>query len=298
MAGQYRPKFHYTPEANWINDPNGLVYSDGQWHLFAQYHPESTSWGPMHWSHAMSNDLVTWERLPIALAPDELGMIFSGSAVIDEQNCSGFGKDGKAPMIAMFTHHGQQEQQSIAYSHDGVHFEKYKNNPVISNHTRPDFRDPNLFQHPFLGGWSCVVAAGNGVEFYHSEDLKNWEMTGVFRFEHEQTQGVWECPDLFCLPTQEGERWVLLCSNGVSSLPTGSKVLYFIGQFDGKEFHLQEGPCRLDSGYDHYASSTWYGAPSGEVILTGWAANLEYAGEVPAETFRGMHVMPRKLSRI
>lgn len=298
MPEQYRPKFHFTPEANWINDPNGLVYSEGRWHLFAQYHPNSNDWGPMHWCHAVSVDLVNWERLPVALTPDELGMIFSGSAVIDHENRSGFGVGGTAPMVAMFTHHGDHEQQSIAYSNDGIHFEKYTENPVISNNTRPDFRDPKVLENPVLGGWSCIVAAGDCVEFYHSENLKDWKQTGVFHFEHEQTKGVWECPDLFRLPTEEGDKWVLLCSNGVSQLPTGSKVLYFIGQFDGTSFHAEEGPCRLDSGYDHYASSSWSNAPNGEVILTGWAANLEYFGDIPAETFRGTHTMPRKLSLV
>lgn len=291
-----RPRFHFTPERNWINDPNGLVYHNGCWHLFAQHHPDSLDWGPMHWLHATSKDLVHWEHQPLALAPDELGTIFSGCMVLDTENTSGLLPNAAVPMVALFTHHGDHQQQSLAYSADGLHFTKYENNPVIANDTIPDFRDPKVWKNEIRGGWSMVVSRGTCIDFYHSNDLLSWEKTGTFTYEDKAFSGVWECPDFFPLSCDGKTKWVLLCSNGTSGQKTGSSVHYFVGDFDGDTFAMEQKPLRLDYGYDLYAPTTYYNAPNGEVILIGWAANLEYAGEVPAKDYRGTHTMPRVLS--
>ena len=199
----FRPALHYTPQSWWINDPNGLVYAKGQYHLFAQYYHEPV-WGPMHWAHAVSRDLLHWEHLPIALAPDDLGAVFSGSAVFDQNNTSGLGREGQAPLVALYTSHGDFEQQSLAYSLDGVHFEKYSGNPVIPNQERADFRDPKVFWNPVKSCWSLVLAAGDHVEFFASPDLLHWTKTGRFGPQGNYSEGVWECPDLFPLAAPDG----------------------------------------------------------------------------------------------
>ena len=172
MGKDFRPNIHFTAPKNWINDPNGMVYFNGEYHLFYQHYPEATNWGPMHWGHAVTRDLIHWEHKPIALYPDELGFIFSGSAIIDKENVSGFGVNGKPPIVAVFTNHGLEdgkEVQSIAYSTDYEHFEKYYGNPVIVNEEKNDFRDPKVFYNPIKKGFSLVVAAGEEVEFYFSK---------------------------------------------------------------------------------------------------------------------------------
>ena len=196
----YRPKIHFSPEEGWMNDPNGMVYVDGVYHFFYQKYPYDTSWGPMHWGHATSRDLIHWEHQPIALYPDELGFIFSGSAVYDTQNSSEYGTNENPPIIAIYTSHHKDglEQQSIAYSNDkGRHFEKSYLNPVIKNPGISDFRDPKAFWNPVRRCWSLVLAAQDRVFFYASQDMKNWEKTGEFGPEGNHVKGVWECPDLF-----------------------------------------------------------------------------------------------------
>lgn len=296
----YRPRWHYTAPSGWINDPNGLVHVDGVYHLFAQHHPYSTVWGPMHWAHAISRDLIHWEHRPIALAPDELGAIFSGGAVYDADNTSGFAEAGSdtPPLVLMFCHSGEKQQQSIAWSTDYISFHKYAHNPVIPNYGIKDFRDPKPFLNPVLGGWSCVVAAGNHVDFYRSADLKNWRKTGVFGPEGNQLAGVWECPDLFPLQTAAGlEKWVLLVSMGRAKEVGGPCTQYFLGSFDGLAFkpdQLDAQPLLLDPGFDNYASISFDHAP--ERILIGWGCSWVYAHETPTGDYRCAMTLPRRVS--
>lgn len=297
----FRPALHYTPEKGWINDPNGLVYAGGEYHLFAQYGPKP-HWGDIHWSHAVSSDLLSWRDLPHALAPDGLGMVFSGSAVYDAENTSGLGTKENPPIVAMYTSHGEHEQQSIAYSTDGVSFTKYPQNPVIANSDRPDFRDPKVFKNP-KGGWTVVLAAGDHVEFYGSKDLIRWHKTGSFGPKGNFSKGVWECPDLFPLTLDGRELWVLLVSMG--ALPEGgpenlgSRTQYFLGSFDGDTFTSDGGftkPEFIDSGFDNYAGVTYFGTE--RRILVGWAANWVYANDLPTGEFCGQMTVPRVLSLV
>lgn len=293
----FRPALHYTPKKGWINDPNGLVYARGKYHLFAQYGPEP-HWGDIHWSHAESPDLLHWRDLPNAIAPDGLGMAFSGSAVYDEENASGLGTPDNPPIIAMYTSHGEQEQQSIAYSLDGESFIKYPGNPVIHNTEKPDFRDPKVFKNP-KGGWTVVLAAGDHVEFYGSEDLLHWQKTGSFGPDGNYSKGVWECPDLFPLALGGREVWVLLVSMGACPENLGSRTQYFLGNFDGETFTCDGSfnkPEFIDSGFDNYAGVTFFGTQ--ERVLMGWAANWVYAGDLPTGEFCGQMTLPRALSLV
>ena len=293
----FRPELHYTPAESWINDPNGLVYANGKYHLFCQFYPDDTVWGPMHWGHAVSDDLLHWERLPVALAPDELGYIYSGSAVYDADNTSGFGTKEQPPIVAVFTHHGDHEQQSVAYSTDGVTFIKYPGNPVIPNDSIRDFRDPKLFRNPYKGCWGIVLAAGDRVHFYACDDLKNWTKTGEFGPEGNHATGIWECPDLFPLETADGTRWVLLVSMSSSDENINSRTQYFIGDFDGEtftcdgRFHL---PQFIDDGFDNYAGVTFDNLP--DRVLMGWGTSWVYSKELPTGVFCGLMTLARKLT--
>lgn len=291
----FRPALHYTPRTGWINDPNGLVYAGGKYHLFAQYGPEPR-WGDIHWSHTESPDLIHWHDLPHALAPDGLGMVFSGSAVFDRENTSGLGTREEPPIVAVFTSHGEHEQQSAAYSTDGVTFTKYAGNPVIKNTEKKDFRDPKVFHRPG-GGWGLVLAAGDHVEFYASEDLIHWEYTGRFGPGGNFAPGVWECPDLFPLEIDGREVWVLLVSMGAGPEDLGSRTQYFLGSYDGNRFTPDgghSGPEYIDSGFDNYAGVTYFGTE--ERVLIGWAANWAYAGSLPTGEFCGQMTLPRVLT--
>lgn len=297
-ARDYRPRIHFTPKAGWINDPNGLVYENGRYHLFAQHYPNDTKWGPMHWLHATSADLIHWEELGIALYPDEkLGFIFSGSAVMDMHNTSGFGVGG-APMIAMFTHHGECEQQSIAYSQNGIDFTPYPGNPVIPNPGLKDFRDPKVFWNTITNGWSMVLAAGDHAEFYASRDLIHWEKTGQFGPEGNHCNGVWECPDLFPLTAPDGQTvWVLLVSMGQSPENGGGRVQYFLGDFDGNTFTCTRPFGKvvwLNAGFDDYASVTYNGELT-ERLIIGWGINWVYAAQTPTGVYCGNMTLPRTM---
>lgn len=301
----YRPKFHFTPAAQWINDPNGLVYHGGEYHLFYQYHPQSTVWGPMHWGHAVSRDLVTWQALPIALYPDELGMIFSGSAVIDHHNTAGFGEDA---MIAIFTHHvheGHIQSQSIAYSLDnGRSWTKYAGNPVID--TPPgtrDFRDPKVFWYEDGGNghWVMCLAVGRAIHFYTSPNLRDWSLSGRFGFGFGGTTGVWETPDLFDLPVEgtDQRRWVLFVGMGDGAPAGGSGQQYFVGDFDGDTFTSENPPDRVlwaDYGADFYAAQSWSNAPGDRRLAVAWMNNWRYARDLPTEGWRGAMTLPRLLT--
>lgn len=299
----FRPVFHFTPPQMWMNDPNGLVFVNGEYHLFYQHYPEDTVWGPMHWGHAVSRDLIDWKHLPIALYPDRLGTIFSGSAVLDRDNTSGFGSPQTPPLVAMYTQdcgEGElhRQSQSIAYSLDGLHFTKYFGNPVIPcPEGRRDFRDPKIFPNRITGTWGMVLAAGDHAEFFSSKDLIHWEKTGEFGPSENMVPGVWECPDLFELESPSGSRYVLLVSMGMNAAQGGSRTQYFIGDFDGRTFRAQTtdgAPLWLDEGFDNYAGVTFSNAPSR--ILIGWADNWQYAAACPTGDFRGSMTLARRLS--
>jgi fructan beta-fructosidase len=299
----HRPQFHFSPPARWMNDPNGMVYYDGEYHLFYQHYPDSTVWGPMHWGHAVSKDLIHWEHLPIALYPDSLGYIFSGSAVVDVNNSAGFQSGNEKPLVAIYTYDKQgYETQAIAFSNDkGRTWTKYENNPVIKNPGEKDFRDPKVFWHAQSEHWIMSLAVANRIQFFRSKNLKDWELTGEFGRGHGNHGGVWECPDLFQLPvtgTAES-KWVLLVSINPGSPNGGSGTQYFIGNFDGQTFTSEHDPATerfIDYGRDNYAGVTWGNAPDGRTIFLGWMSNWNYAQVVPTETWRSAMTLPRDLS--
>lgn len=295
----FRPEIHFTPERGWTNDPNGLVYENGNYHLFAQYYPEPF-WGPMHWCHAISRDLIHWKHLPVAMAPDDLGFIFSGSAVYDKDNSSGFGTAERPAIVAMYTSHGEKEQQSISYSTDYVNFAKYRGNPVIPNNELPNFRDPKVFRNP-NGGWSAVLAAGDRVFFYASDNLREWRKTGEFGPEGNRFTGVWECPDLFPVSIDGKDKWVLLVSMGNRKEVNNGchRTQYFLGQFDGLTFTCdtpRKEPDFLDQGFDNYAGVTYDNAPKRTLIS--WAADSIYARNLPTGEFCGYMTIPRNIGLV
>lgn len=301
----YRPAYHFTPAKNWMNDPNGMVFHQGVYHLFYQYHPHGLTWGPMHWGHATSADLLTWQEQEVALAPDALGMIFSGSAVVDHDNRASLGPAGSQPLVAMFTHHrsedalagiSKDEQQSLAFSLDaGRTWTKYAGNPVLANPGLKDFRDPKLVWLPERQRWLAVIAAGDHMRFYSSPDLKAWTLES--QFSHDLgTEGVWECGDLFPLRAAEGSTcWVLLLSVTLGGPNGGSATLYFIGDFDGHRFTPLDTQVRwLDHGPDNYAGVTWSGVQDRTLFL-GWMSNWLYAAAVPTAPWRSTMTLPREL---
>ena len=309
---QHRPVFHFTPPQMWMNDPNGMVYLDGMYHLFYQHYPDSTVWGPMHWGHAVSKDLFTWEHLPIALYPDSLGYIFSGSAVYDQDNTSGLGSPGAPPLVAIFTYHSDKmeragrsdyQTQGIAYSVDkGLTWKKYPGNPVLKNPGIKDFRDPKVFWHAGTRKWIMILAVLDHVELYASKDLKQWNKLSEFGKNLGAHGGVWECPDLFPL-TIEGtkkRKWVMLVSINPGGIHGGSGTQYFIGDFDGKTFTNDSPPTEtlwIDYGKDNYAGVTWSNIPDsdGRRIFLGWMSNWQYADMVPTRKWRSAMTIPRTL---
>jgi fructan beta-fructosidase len=281
----------------WLNDPNGLVWYREEYHLFYQYHPGSMVWGPMHWGHAVSRDLVNWQHLPIALFPDEQGMIFSGSAVVDRDNTAGFGGDA---LVAVFTYNKDyRENQNLAYSTDmGRTWTKYAGNPVIpAPEPVSDFRDPKVFW--YQDHWVMALAAKDKILFYVSSDLKNWELTGSFGDGYGSTDGVWETPELLQLPVEGEMRWVLTVGVGDGGPAGGSGTQYFIGHFDGKTF-TSENPkdtvLWADYGADYYAPQSWNDEPNGRRLMIGWMNNWQYARVIPATDWRGMFSVIRECS--
>jgi fructan beta-fructosidase len=320
----FRPQLHFSPPAHWMNDPNGMVYAEGEYHLFYQFHPFSTVWGPMHWGHAVSTDLVHWSNLPIALYPDSHGAIFSGSVVYDRANTSGLGTPEHPPLVAIFTYndhalelHGSVkfQTQGLAYSIDrGRSWQKYAGNPVLDNPGTRDFRDPKVSWYEAGHEWIMTLAAGDHVSFYSSADLKHWAHESDFGLEWGAHNGVWECPDLVPMAV-EGERTrrdVLLVSINRSAAEGGSATQYFIGQFDSHAFRL-DGDLRqrlgqppgqrsaeaswIDRGADDYAGVTWSGVPpaDGRPLFIGWMNNWAYAQAIPTGTWRGAMTLPREL---
>ena len=307
---KYRPQFHFSPEANWMNDPNGMFYYEGEYHLFYQYYPDSTVWGPMHWGHAISPDMVHWEHLPVALFPDEHGYIFSGSAVVDWKNTSGLGKDGQPPLIAIFTYHepkGEKagavdfQTQGIAYSNDkGRTWTKY-GEPVLKNPGIKDFRDPKVSWHEDSQKWIMTLAVQDHIEFYSSPNLIDWNRESGFGKELGGHGGVWECPDLFQLNVEGSteKHWVLLVSINPGGPNGGSATQYFIGDFDGSKFTTKQTDTNwIDYGRDNYAGVTWSDVPEtdGRRLFIGWMSNWNYANVVPTEKWRRAMTIPRKLT--
>ena len=317
----YRPQFHFSPEENWMNDPNGMVFHKGVYHLFYQYYPEDIVWGPMHWGHATSKDLVHWEHKPIALFPDEHGLIFSGSAVVDFANTSGFGTLDNPPLVAIFTYHlmeGEKagrddfQTQGIAYSTDnGNTWTKFDGNPVIKNDGLKDFRDPKVFWDEKSHQWIMSVVAGDHLQLWGSSNLKEWAKLSEFGKDKGAHGGVWECPDLFPLKVEgsEEEKWVLLISINPGAPNGGSGTQYFIGEFDGEIFTTEQTETKwFDWGTDNYAGVTYnvlpqdyYGNtyandPKQDRIFIGWMSNWTYARDTPTQKWRSAMTIPRKLS--
>lgn len=302
---QYRPAYHFTPAAQWMNDPNGLVFHDGVYHLFFQYHPHSSVWGPMHWGHATSQDLVHWQEQPVALAPDEHGMIFSGSAVVDVNNTAGLAPAGASPLVAIFTHsstaleaQGQPHQhQSLAYSLDGgQHWQKHAGNPVLQSPGLKDFRDPKVFWHAPTARWVMSLACGDHIAFYSAPNLRDWTLESRFGHTAGAHGGVWECPDLIALDLNGRERWVLLVSLTPGGPQGGSATQYFVGDFDGHHFTPEHTDTRwLDWGADNYAGVTWSNTP-GRCVFIGWMSSWLYAKDVPTAPWRSAMTLPRELA--
>ncbi|QQR90499.1 MAG: glycoside hydrolase family 32 protein [Myxococcales bacterium] len=297
-----RPAFHFTPKSHWMNDPNGLVFYKGEYHLFYQYNPNDIVWGPMHWGHAVSQDLVHWKHLPIALYPDALGTIFSGSAVIDWHNTAGFGPEA---MVAIFSHDKDKaQQQSLAYSRDqGRNWKKYEGNPVLKTpQGSPDFRDPKVFWYgDEKGHWVMALAVKDRIHFYHSADLKNWIKASEFGLAYGSHGGVWETPDLFELAIEgtSKRKWVLSVGINNGAPAGGSGNQYFIGDFDGKTFkplYPRDTIVWADYGADFYAAQSWNDLRDGRRIWIGWMNNWNYADKIPSSGWRGAFSLPRVLS--
>lgn len=294
---KFRPSYHFSPLYGWMNDPNGMVYKDGEYHLFYQHNPYGSTWGNMNWGHAISKDLINWEHRPEAITPDAFGTIFSGSAVVDHNNTAGF---GAGAIIAIYTQSGDRQVQSIAYSNDnGRTFTKYENNPVLVSEAA-DFRDPKVFWHKDSQRWVMVLAVGQEMQFFTSPNLKDWEFQSSFGNGHGAHGGVWECPDLFELPVEgTGEKkWVLLCNLNPGGPFGGSATQYFTGTFDGKKF-VNESPSKtkwMDWGKDHYATVTWSDAPDNRRIAIAWMSNWQYANDVPTSQYRSPSSITRDLS--
>ncbi|WP_339180765.1 glycoside hydrolase family 32 protein [Oceanobacillus sp. FSL W7-1293] len=298
---KHRPQLHFTPKENWMNDPNGLVYYEGEYHLFYQYNPHGNDHANMNWGHATSTDLYHWEEHGVALAPDELGTIFSGSAVVDKNNTSGLFESDAGGLVAIFTHDGASQQQSIAYSEDkGRTWIKYEGNPVIPNTEIKDFRDPKVSWHEESKQWVMVLACGDHIQFYGSPNLIDWTYLSSFGKEYPSYIGVWECPDLLYLPVENSSKkeWILIVSINADGPNGGSAVYYFTGSFDGKEFHPNETPQDelkwADAGKDFYAAVSWDNTE--DTYWVGWMNNWQYAGVVPVSPWRSAMSLARKLS--
>lgn len=307
---KYRPQFHFSPPKGWMNDPNGMVFYAGEYHLFYQHYPDSTVWGPMHWGHAVSKDMVHWENLPIALYPDSLGLIFSGSAVVDWKNTSGLGTAENPPLVAIFTHHNMNreksgstdvENQGIAFSLDkGRTWKKYENNPVLLNQGSRDFRDPKVLWHQDTQKWNLILSAHDRVQIFSSENLKDWTFESEFGSDAGAHGGVWECPDLFPLKVNGGDqtKWVMIVNINPGGPNGGSGVQYFVGDFDGHAFTAASKETSwLDYGRDNYAGVTWSDVPveDGRRLFLGWMSNWDYANLVPTEVWRSAMTVPREL---
>ena len=286
---KYRPLYHHTPKRGWMNDPNGMFYKDGVWHLFYQYNPYGSMWGNMHWGHSSSTDLVHWKDEGVALAPDAWGTMFSGSCVTDNGN-----------IVAMYTTSrptpfgGDVQAQCIAFSKDGGKtFAKYEGNPVLTAEDK-DFRDPRPFWNEDIKAWNLILAVGQEMRIYSSPDLKEWKYESSFGKEYGCHGGVWECPDLF--PIGQPKKWVLICNINPGGPFGGSATQYFVGQFDGHKFTCEHQDTRwMDYGKDHYATVSFCNAPDNRRTVMAWMSNWQYANQVPTMQFRSANSVPRDL---
>ena len=294
---QYRPVYHHTPAWGWMNDPNGMFYKDGVWHLYFQHNPYGSQWENMTWGHSTSTDLVNWTFQGDPIEADAWGTIFSGSAVVDHQGTAGF---GKGAVVAMYTSAGENQTQSIAYSTDnGQTFTKYAGNPVLTSNT-PDYRDPHVFWNEDIKRWNMIMAEGQHMDIYSSADLKEWKLESQFGAEYGNHGGVWECPDLMKMKVRGTDeyKWMLLCNINPGGPFGGSATQYFVGQFDGHKFTCESAPevtKWMDYGKDHYATVTFDNAPDGRRVAMAWMSNWQYANQVPTMQFRSANSVPRDL---
>ena len=296
-AERYRPLYHHTPLYGWMNDPNGMFYKDGVWHLYYQYNPYGSQWENMSWGHSTSTDLVHWTHQPVAIRPDGLGAIFSGSCVVDEENTAGYGAN---TIVAFYTTAGANQTQSMAYSTDrGQTFTKYSLNPIITSPAR-DFRDPKVFWNAEAGFWNMLLAVGQEMQIYSSTNLRDWTYESSFGKDYGCHGGVWECPDLVKL-TVDGsgeEKWMLFCNINPGGPAGGSASQYFIGSFDGHTFQCESAPevtKWMDYGKDHYATVTFANAPDNRCVAMAWMSNWQYAAQVPTRQFRSANSIAREL---
>ena len=294
---QYRPVYHHTPAYGWMNDPNGMFYKDGVWNLYFQHNPYGSQWENMTWGHSTSTDLVHWKFQGDPVQPDALGTVFSGSAVVDKENTSGF---GKGAVIALYTSAGESQTQSMVYSTDnGKTFTKYEGNPVITSNV-PDFRDPHMFWNEDIKKWNMILAAGQHMEIYTSDNLKDWKLESSFGEMYGNHGGVWECPDLMKMKVRgtDKEKWMLICNINPGGPFGGSATQYFIGDFDGHKFTCESKPevtKWMDYGKDHYATVTFDNAPEGRRVAIAWMSNWQYANQVPTLQYRSGNSIPRDL---
>ena len=294
---QYRPVYHHTPAYGWMNDPNGMFYKDGVWNLYFQHNPYGSQWENMTWGHSTSTDLVHWKFQGDPVQPDALGTVFSGSAVVDKENTSGF---GKGAVIALYTSAGESQTQSMVYSTDnGKTFTKYEGNPVITSNV-PDFRDPHMFWNEDIKKWNMILAAGQHMEIYTSDNLKDWKFESSFGETYGNHGGVWECPDLMKMKVRgtDKEKWMLICNINPGGPFGGSATQYFIGDFDGHKFTCESKPevtKWMDYGKDHYATVTFDNAPAGRRVAIAWMSNWQYANQVPTLQYRSGNSIPRDL---
>ena len=288
---KFRSIYHHTPLYGWMNDPNGMFYKDGVWHLYYQYNPYGSQWENMTWAHSTSTDLIHWKNHGEVIQPDALGTIFSGSSVVDKENTAGFGKDA---VVAFYTSAGAAQTQSIAYSTDnGETFKKYVNNPILTSDV-PDFRDPNVFWNEEVKQWNLILAAGQQMNIYSSKNLKDWKYESSFGEGYGNHGGVWEGPDLLKM----GDKWVLICNINPGGPFGGSATQYFVGSFDGHKFTCESKPevtKWMDYGKDHYATVSFSNAPDGRIVVLPWMSNWQYANQVPTQQFRSANGLPRDL---
>ena len=289
----FRPLYHHTPVYGWMNDPNGMFYKDGVWHLYYQWNPYGSQWENMTWGHSTSRDLIHWEAQPAAIEMDWLGSIFSGSCVTNGDE-----------VVAMYTSAGHHQTQSIAVSKDGGRtFKKYSGNPVLTTSDVPDFRDPRPFWNEDIKAWNLILAAGQEMRIYSSKDLKDWKYESSFGKEYGNHGGVWECPDLFPItyhptPNTTETKWVLICNINPGGPFGGSATQYFVGQSDGHKFTCESKPevtKWLDYGKDHYATVSFYNAPDNRRTVLAWMSNWQYANQVPTKQFRSANSIARDL---
>lgn len=302
---KFRPIYHHTPAYGWMNDANGLVYKDGEYHLYFQYNPYGSKWGNMHWGHSVSKDLVHWTHEQPAIARDTMGHIFSGSCVVDHNNTAGFGKDA---IIVFYTSHKglpgnhQRQQQCIAYSLDnGRTYTKYEGNPVVTPFDGlENFRDPKVFWYAPQNKWVMIVSADKNMRFYESKDLKKWSYMSEWGAGYGPQPNQFECPDFFEMAVDgnaQHKKWVMIVNINPGFVYGGSGTMYFVGQFDGHKFTCDTAPNDvkwLDWGKDHYATVTYSNTP-GRIIAMPWMSNWQYANLTPTQQFRSQNALPREL---